>query len=112
MSIGLAVLMLERGLISGCSSSTDAEIWPKRKPEIVEGRLFPEPHGHRECAASSISHELNQPLAAILSNAAAAQILIEAEPPDLNQIREILADICRDDQARRRSSLKSVEEGR
>lgn len=48
--------------------------------------------------SSSIAHELNQPLGAILSNAEAAQILLDANPPDLAQIREILADIVRDEQ--------------
>jgi C4-dicarboxylate-specific signal transduction histidine kinase len=48
--------------------------------------------------SSSIAHELNQPLAAILSNAEAAQMLLKASPPDLNQISEILSDIVRDEQ--------------
>jgi signal transduction histidine kinase len=48
--------------------------------------------------SSSIAHELNQPLGAILSNTEAAQILLNASPPDLTQIGEILRDIIRDDQ--------------
>lgn len=48
--------------------------------------------------SSSIAHELNQPLGAILSNTEAAQTLLKADPPDLRQIGEILADIVRDDQ--------------
>lgn len=48
--------------------------------------------------SSSIAHELNQPLGAILSNTEAAQTLLNADPPDLRQIGEILADIVRDDQ--------------
>lgn len=48
--------------------------------------------------SSSIAHELNQPLGAILSNTEAAQILLKANPPDLAQIGEILSDIIRDDQ--------------
>jgi signal transduction histidine kinase/ABC-type uncharacterized transport system substrate-binding protein len=48
--------------------------------------------------SSSIAHELNQPLGAILSNTEAAQILLNATPPDLAQIGEILSDIIRDDQ--------------
>jgi len=47
--------------------------------------------------AASLAHELNQPLAAILSNAQAA-IRFLAEPEvDMNGIREILDDIVRDD---------------
>lgn len=47
--------------------------------------------------ASSLAHEINQPLAGILSNAQAAQRLLKKEAPDLKQIREILADIVADD---------------
>ena len=48
--------------------------------------------------SSSIAHELNQPLGAILSNTEAAQMLLKASPPDLAQIGEILSDIIRDEQ--------------
>jgi signal transduction histidine kinase len=47
--------------------------------------------------SSSIAHELNQPLGAILSNTEAAQILLKASPPDVSQIGEILSDIVRDE---------------
>jgi len=40
--------------------------------------------------------ELNEPLAAILSNAQAAQRFLAQEEPDLDEIREILADIVAD----------------
>lgn len=43
--------------------------------------------------SSSLAHELNQPLAIILSNAQAAQRLLSAETPDLKELREILDDI-------------------
>ncbi len=43
--------------------------------------------------SSSLAHELNQPLAIILSNAQAAQRLIGQESPDLGELREILDDI-------------------
>ena len=48
--------------------------------------------------AASLAHELNQPLGAILSNADAAEMLLAAEPPAINEVREILADIRSDDQ--------------
>jgi signal transduction histidine kinase/ABC-type uncharacterized transport system substrate-binding protein len=48
--------------------------------------------------SSSIAHELNQPLGAILSNTEAAQMLLKTSPPDLIQIGEILSDIVRDEQ--------------
>ncbi len=48
---------------------------------------------------ASLAHEINQPLAAILSNAQAGQRLLSARRrPDLDEIREILADIAADDQ--------------
>ena len=47
--------------------------------------------------AASLAHELNQPLTAILSNAQAAQRFMAANPPDLQEVQEILKDIVQDD---------------
>lgn len=47
--------------------------------------------------AASIAHEVNQPLGAILSNADAAAMLMELPDPPLDEVREILSDIRRDD---------------
>lgn len=47
--------------------------------------------------AGSLAHELNQPLAAILSNAQAARWLLGASPVDLAQLGDIVDDIIRDD---------------
>src|SRR5262245_19988357 len=47
---------------------------------------------------TSVAHELNQPLGAILSNAEAAEMFLAADPPALNEVRDILADIRKDDQ--------------
>jgi PAS domain S-box-containing protein len=44
-----------------------------------------------------VAHEVNQPLGAILSNADAAEILLQSENPPLKEIREILADIRKND---------------
>ena len=46
---------------------------------------------------SSLAHELNQPLSAVLSNAQAALRFLAKENPDLDEIREILADIVHAD---------------
>jgi PAS domain S-box-containing protein len=46
---------------------------------------------------SSLAHELNQPLAAILNYANAAQRFLSAGEPDLTRVRETLAGIIRDD---------------
>ena len=47
--------------------------------------------------AGSLAHELNQPLTAILSNAQAAQRLLERNPADLAEVSEILHDIVESD---------------
>jgi signal transduction histidine kinase len=47
--------------------------------------------------SASLAHELNQPLTAILANAQAAERLLKAPQPDLDTIRDILADISSDD---------------
>jgi two-component system, LuxR family, sensor kinase FixL len=44
-----------------------------------------------------VAHEINQPLCAILSNAEAAEILLRSEHPPLDELREIVADIRKDD---------------
>jgi PAS domain S-box-containing protein len=47
--------------------------------------------------ASSLAHELNQPLGAILRNAEAGELHLESPSPDLDELRAILADIRKDD---------------
>ncbi len=46
--------------------------------------------------SGALAHELNQPLAAILSNAQVGSRRLAAEPPDLSEMGEILADIVED----------------
>ena len=48
--------------------------------------------------SNSLAHELNQPLAIILTNAQAAQRLLAQSPPDLEEARDILTDIVSADQ--------------
>lgn len=47
--------------------------------------------------AASLAHEINQPLAAILTNAQAARRLLNATPVELDEVREALGDIISDD---------------
>ena len=47
--------------------------------------------------SAAFAHELNQPLAAIMANARAAQRLMAREPPDPTEVRNILEDIVADD---------------
>ncbi len=43
-----------------------------------------------------VAHEINQPLGAILSNAEAAEMLLQSSQPNLPEVQQILADIRRD----------------
>ncbi|MFO1458110.1 MAG: two-component regulator propeller domain-containing protein [Verrucomicrobiota bacterium] len=45
---------------------------------------------------ASLAHELNHPQSAILSNAQAGEMFLNAEPPELDEVRKIFADIVRD----------------
>ena len=58
-------------------------------------------HVNRYSAAgeltTSIAHELNQPLGSILTNAETAELILKVASPNLDELREILADIRRDD---------------
>jgi C4-dicarboxylate-specific signal transduction histidine kinase len=47
--------------------------------------------------SASFAHELNQPLGAILVNIEAARMLLSTASPDLKEIRDIIADVKRDD---------------
>jgi C4-dicarboxylate-specific signal transduction histidine kinase/integral membrane sensor domain MASE1 len=46
---------------------------------------------------ASIAHELNQPLTGILTNAQAGLRFLDAGPPDVAELRDILSDIVDDD---------------
>ena len=65
--------------------------------------------------SSSLAHELQQPLGAILRNTEAAELFLQDPAPDLEELRAILADIRKDDQRagavidRMRSMLKRRE---
>jgi signal transduction histidine kinase len=67
----------------------------------ARARLSELAHVGRQATAgelsSSIAHELNQPLGAILTNAETAELILQSPSPDLAELKEILADIRRDD---------------
>jgi two-component system, LuxR family, sensor kinase FixL len=48
--------------------------------------------------SAALAHELRQPLAAILYNAEAAKKLLDGSSPNLQELRDIVVDILRDDQ--------------
>ncbi len=54
-----------------------------------------------------VAHEINQPLCAILSNAEAGEILLRSPTPPLEELRQILADIRKDD-LRADSAIRSI----
>jgi signal transduction histidine kinase/integral membrane sensor domain MASE1 len=46
---------------------------------------------------ASLAHQLNQPLAAIMTNAQAGRRILDSARPDVDEIRAILGDIVKDD---------------
>ena len=93
IAVALALLLqatLITGLLLERQRRIAAEVESRR-------RLVELAHLNRTAAvgamSASIAHELNQPLGAILSNTEAAELLLAANPLDLTQIKEILADI-------------------
>ncbi len=75
----------------------------RQKQAGVEAQLQREELAHLSRVAAlsalsgSIAHELRQPLSSILSNAQAGQRFMSQAPPDLVELRAILADIVTDD---------------
>ena len=65
-------------------------------------RLLEVIHLNRAATASglsaSIAHDLNQPLGAILSNAEAAELYLRTDPPNIQRVEHILANIRRDNE--------------
>jgi len=47
--------------------------------------------------AGALAHEINQPLSAIMSNAQAAKRYLDAPNPDMEEVKEILRDIVKED---------------
>ncbi|QQS53558.1 MAG: histidine kinase [Candidatus Competibacteraceae bacterium] len=96
--LAAAVFVLQAGLIIGLL----IERRRRRRAELVTQRQrFELAHAARLAVAGeltgAIAHEINQPLGAILSNADTADLLLESGTDRRDEIREILADIRRDD---------------
>ncbi|WP_454624880.1 sensor histidine kinase [Bradyrhizobium cenepequi] len=93
------VILVQAAFISGL-------LHERRRRRLAEvqsrQRLAELAHVNRYSAAgeltTSIAHELNQPLGSILTNTETAELMLKSASPDLDEIREILADIRRDDQ--------------
>ena len=56
---------------------------------------------------ASLAHELNQPLAAIRSNAEAARLFLAAQQPDLEQVKAAIDDVIQDN-ARAAETIQNV----
>ena len=99
MSLIAGVILIQGGLISGL-------LHERRRRHLAEvesrQRLAELAHLNRYSAVgeltTSIAHEINQPLGSILTNAETAELMLKSSSPNLDELREILADIRRDDQ--------------
>ena len=95
----VAILALQAALIIGLVYERRG----RRRAEIESRQRASElAHMNRHATAgelsASIAHELNQPLGAILNNTEAAMAILESPSPNVQEIKEALADIKRDDQ--------------
>jgi PAS domain S-box-containing protein len=100
LEIGLSPIHTSEGL-SALASIVD--ISERKQAELERARQRHElAHLGRVATvgelSGSLAHELNQPLAAILSNAQAAQQFLDGDNADLNEVREILNDIISQDE--------------
>jgi signal transduction histidine kinase len=98
MSLIAGLILLQGALISGLlferRRRVDAEVQSRqRSAELAHINRF----SMAGELTATITHELNQPLGAILTNVEAAELMVKSPVPDLEEIGEILADIRRDD---------------
>ncbi len=94
----VAVLLLQAALIARLLYERSSR---QRIEAELRQRMSELAHINRYSTAgelcSSITHELNQPLGSILGNAEAAALMLNAKSPDLNEMKQIIEDIRRDD---------------
>ena len=85
------------GLIRGVVRDVTDQLHTRQELEELQRNLA---HADRVTSlgqlASTLTHELRQPQAAILANVEAAKVLLRDPKPDLQELREILEDIHRD----------------
>ncbi|MBR1232656.1 HAMP domain-containing sensor histidine kinase [Bradyrhizobium sp. AUGA SZCCT0182] len=99
LSLIACVILIQGGLIGGLLRERS-----RRRFAEVESRqrLAELAHLNRYSAVgeltTSIAHEINQPLGSILTNAETAELMLKSSSPNLDEVREILVDIRRDDQ--------------
>ena len=97
-SVGF-VILLQASLISGLVFERRRRLHAEVQARQRSAELA---HINRYSIAGEltamIAHEINQPLGAILANAETAELIFKTPTPNLREIREILADIRRDDE--------------
>lgn len=98
VAAGLLVMLLQAGLIGGLLFQRGRRRMAEQTMQTQNLELA---HASRLAVAGqltgSIAHEINQPLGAILSNAETADLLLQSSSPDRVELRQIMADIRRDD---------------
>ena len=94
----IAAFLLQAGLIGWLLLERRGR---RRAEHAVQQQRNELAHASRVAVAAeltgSIAHEINQPLGAILSNADAAELILASSTDRRDELREILADIRRDD---------------
>jgi signal transduction histidine kinase len=98
IALVIAVILLQAALISRLLH----EQRRRRRAEVQSRQRMAElAHINRFSTAgeltATIAHEINQPLGAIYTNAETLELMLKSSSWDVNEIREIVADIRRDD---------------
>ena len=95
----IAVVLLQSAVLGGLIIERHRR---HSAEEELRRRIMQVIHLNRTATAGALSatvaHQLNQPLGAILNYAETAELLLSEDSLDVPQLREIIADIRRDDQ--------------
>lgn len=99
ITVAGVVILAQAALIAALLAAR----YRQRRAELAVQRLRVElTHAGRLATmgeiTANVAHEVRQPLSAIFSNAEAAEMLLEAGPENLDEVRGILADIRKDDE--------------
>jgi PAS domain S-box-containing protein len=84
-------------MIGTVQDITDIKIMEAETQKLRSELAHMDRSGMMGVLTAGIAHEINQPLAAILSNAQAALRFLTGDRPDLDEVREALKDIISDD---------------
>jgi len=94
----LAVILAQAALIAALLVQRQRRVRAELAVQQQRGELF---HATRLATmgelTASIAHEVNQPLGAILANVDAAEMLLDSDNMHPDALRQILADVRRDD---------------